>query len=87
MLTSQAILPVASLANRLSKLTHVSMVWHILHGQAACSAAAAVSHTLDLYEVGLAQVQQGSVVGNLLHVPAFHKRQSIQEHKQVDQQG
>ena len=87
MLTSQPILPITSLANSLSKLTHISMVWHILHGQAACSTAATVSHALDLYEVGLAQVQQGSVVGNLLHVPAFHKRQPIHEHEQVDHQG
>lgn len=53
-LARQPILAVARCADGLAELTDVGMVGHILHGQAACAAAATVGHPLDFNEVWFA---------------------------------
>lgn len=75
MLTSKSILSTPCHADGFAKLTDISMVGHILHGEAAGPAAATVGDPLDLNEIRLTQVQQGSIVGDLIHIPAFHQCQ------------
>ena len=83
MLAGQPVLAIARGTDGFPKVTHVSMVGHILHGEAAGAAAAAVGHAFDLDEVRLAEVQQSSIVCNLLHVPALHQGQPANEQRQA----